>query len=216
MGVICGKRNKGISESTRAIPPSPYHHLNNLTEIQVHLLENVYRSAQTNGAVDLSNFPGMFPNFKGLPSEALASVFRIFDVDQTGRVSFNNLCYVTSKYILGSQHCKCEFLSQAFNYKNAEPPHGEDVVPLKDFCKKNLKEGGDLAYFDSLISGNRPLKGKDFTEWALAYLNIGLAMEIFEIIPSPVTERKIISEILREATQKEQQLGDKWNAILRE
>ena len=196
MGSICGGSKKIRKEVTVPKGQMSYHqYIDNLTNTQIQLLKRIY---QEMNPIDYASFRKLSPTFTGLEEQVLESLFRIFDVEKTGSVSLSALCSIVSKYTLGSRPAKCEFLYKVFNFIDASVLMGPQLIPLRTYCNGYLKYQGSLERLESCISSFLPLSQEDFTKWALENLEINEAMHLFEIIPSPVTERNTLRGILSE------------------
>lgn len=93
-----------------------------------------------------------------------ASLFKLFDIEKQGKITFEILCYGVSSYMLGSMTSRCNLLYQVFNYNQQHTLTGTLIQPLKDHCVKYLELQGDIYSLDMAILKEATLSKEEFAE----------------------------------------------------
>lgn len=179
---------------------------------QAKLLLDAYNRYSTKSGLELRSFQKMFPQLSEFPSLILASMFKIFDIDNSGFVSFSNFCVTVSQYLIGHRSEKCKFLFRVFDTNSNGILEAKELVEFRKYIKRVLRQD-DTAYSrveaEESVNAWKKLTLDEFVSWSLIYLDFHKALIPFEVIPSPNSEKEIIKPLL----QEEMKEGETWYLI---
>eukprot|EP00347_Sterkiella_histriomuscorum_P001887 403370288 len=157
---------------------------------------------------------------QGLDKQVAESAFKLFDRDRSGFIDFREFCCGLSIICLSSNNEKIRFIFDLFDldrdgYLNRQELRTlleTSVVSFRKFCigpgdqiDKMWIEHNTKVMFEE----NQPLTGiqaqsveqridfHTFRQWAEYNLNVHHLLHTFELVPSPVRERKTIIDILQ-------------------
>lgn len=179
---------------------------------QAKLLLDSYNKYSTKTGLDLKGFQKMFPQLLEFPSAILLSVFKIFDIDGIGVISFSNFCVTVSQYLIGHRAEKCKFLFRVFDINCNGVLESKELVEFRKYVKGVLRQD-DTAYSraeaEQPVNSWKKLSLDEFVSWSLKYLDFHKALIPFEVIPSPNSEKEIMKPLL----QEEMHEGETWYLI---
>ena len=113
---------------------------------QTKLLLDLYEKVSDKEGIDMKGLFVLMPSASEFPSAILDSVFRIFDVDQRGKINFNNFCVTVSQYLVGHREEKCKFLFKIFDI------NGNGVLESKELSEFKKYIIGALRTNDAVYS----------------------------------------------------------------
>eukprot|EP00347_Sterkiella_histriomuscorum_P010752 403375058 len=170
--------------------------------------------------LDKVAFMKVFADLKTFPKQVAESAFKLFDRDRSGFIDFREFCCGLSIICLSSNNEKIRFIFDLFDldrdgYLNRQELRTlleTSVVSFRKFCigpgdqiDKMWIEHNTKVMFEE----NLPLTGiqaqsveqridfHTFRQWAEYNLNVHHLLHTFELVPSPVRERKTIIDILQ-------------------
>ncbi|CAG9314363.1 unnamed protein product [Blepharisma stoltei] len=193
--------------------------LDRLGTAQVKLLQDKFKAIQLNGGLDLKGFKSMLPLISQLPVPVVKSAFQLFCSNNIDKITWQNFCLTISQYVLGRSEDKCRFIFKIFDITSKGYLQGKDLQALQRHCSNAIRlptssSASDVTnIFEACLKDGKPLMFDDFKLWAIEHLELRKVMEYFEIIPSPISEKEIIKNILREYERIGLREGDKWNVI---
>jgi len=193
--------------------------LNKWTSQQIVLARSRFKkglSREDIQTLDLNGFLSVFPSLSRLPKRIANSAFRLFDKNSSNDIDFKEFCYTLSPLIHGDLEEKHNF---AFNLFDIEQKSGISLKDLKcalnsfEVLNKNtsVKEilEQDLVKLakeaESLIGERNLLPMEDFVHIMEERVPLESVIELFEVIPSPAKEYKIINELITEGFTNESQ-----------
>ena len=168
---------------------------------QAKLLLDLYNKYASDSDLDLKSFQKLFPQLSEFPSSILFSVFKIFDLELTGSISFSNFCVTVSQYLVGHRVEKCKFLFRVFDLKGNKVIESKELFEFKKYMKRVLRQNDAVYSRDEAeknIDAWKKLNLEDFIKWSFEYLDFHKALIPFEVIPSPMSEKEIIRGFLME------------------
>lgn len=193
--------------------------LDRLGSAQLQLLKVKFKEAQTGNRLDLKGFKKLLPLLRELPNEIIINSFKVFDLDASGFISWHNFCVTVSQYIVGHREEKCKFLFKIFDLSSSNSLAEFELKLMEEYCanyirNKNILLGSDKETIMRVcVKEKKALSFEIFKAWALDNLELHLVLQPFEIIPSPVSEKEIIRNIISEAHKHGLRLADEWNVI---
>ena len=179
---------------------------------QAKLLLDTYNKYASKSGLDLKSFQKLFPQLSDFPSSILNSVFKIFDLDLAGSISFSNFCVTVSQYLVGHRIEKCKFLFRVFDLNGNNLIESKELSEFKKYMKKVLRQNDAVysrAEAEKTIDVWKKLNLEDFIKWSFDYLDFHKALIPFEVIPSPTSEKEIIRSFLMEEMIE----GDTWYLV---
>lgn len=177
-------------ESTRSQNFEDNLLLNRITENQIKMLKNKFKTHETQGGLDIKGFKRMMPYINRLSNKAIENTFNEFSgFEKT--ITWQNFCKTISKYTNGTREEKCKFLYNIFDKNKTGTLKKKDA----DLLVKHISGiyNGKKASKELLkqFELSETLKFDDFKNWAMANIDISKAVQPFEIIPSPATEKEV-------------------------
>lgn len=179
--------------------------LDRIGEAQIDMLMEKFKKFEVKGGLDVHGFKKLMPYITSLPSGVIESAFAQFASKETSKITWEAFCSEVSKSILGSREEKCRFLFEVFNKSKASSLKKKDAAQLKSYLinlvsdkKPNENPTVDLM---SLYSKFNTLAYSDFKLWAMTNVDLHKALQPFEIIPSPNSEKELFTKEFQEFTQ---------------
>lgn len=168
--------------------------LDRIGEGQIRMLMEKFKSYEQNKGLDLEGFKKLMPYITSLPNPVIENAFSQFANPETNQITWEGFCSAVSKYILGSTEDKCRFLYTIFDKNKNGSLKKKDATLLKSHIfnftcslKKIQQPSDDLM---SLFSTSDSLSFNEFKTWAFINIDLHKALQPFEIIPSPNTEKE--------------------------
>lgn len=167
-------------------------------------------------ALDRAGFHLVFPGLDHLHELVSLNAFHIFDQDASRDVNFKEFCYVLTTLVYGTVEEQKDFVFRLFDQDR------DGVIAMKDLKlalmsfmmitgKKRQAELTDeilkevAANADKILKNKKALGEEEFVGRMEEFVPLSSILEIFEIIPSPITEFKIINAISVRARQDRSQ-----------
>lgn len=173
---------------------------------QISYMQKMYQHVKRKEGVDFKGFKQLIPTLNSIPEPLQQAAFILFDMDSSGIITWQQLCLGISKYILGNRAEKEYFMFRLFDRENKGVLSMKQLKLLIKYTQNCLKEEGEMTE----IEGNSELNFQSFSTWANENLDLNKAMEPFELIPSPVSERKTVQQLMN---GRKYIVGESWNII---
>ena len=192
--VMLNKRPKEAKTSIRK--DSEHALLDRIGSGQIEMLRSKFNQHENQGGIDQAGFKKIMPYISKLPNDIIESAFNIFTAYTKERISWTTFCATVSQYILGTRKEKCRFLYDVFDIRQRGFLGKEELTLIKrhlfEMLNTNNKTQIDKASFDKICSEKQfQLKFEVFCDWAITNIDLHKALQPFEIIPSPVSEKEI-------------------------
>lgn len=213
MGACISKKTKPInSRKSMANIGMRNSLLDRFGATQTKLLLDLYEKHGDQEGLDLKGFLNLMPQITDFPQPIINSVFKIFDIDMRGKITFSNFCVTVSQYLVGHREEKCKFLFKVFDMNSNGFLEAKELTEFKKYIKKVLRQN-DAVYsreeVEKTIEQWKKLTLPELVKWAFEYLDFHKALIPFEVIPSPTSEKEIMRELLKEKLVE----GEKWYLI---
>jgi ubiquitin C-terminal hydrolase/Ca2+-binding EF-hand superfamily protein len=162
---------------------------------QIEMLRSKFNQHENQGGIDQAGFKKIMPYISKLPNDLIESAFNIFRAYTKERISWTTFCATVSQYILGSRSEKCRFLFDVFDKKQRGFLGKEEINLLKRhlfvMLNTNSKTQIDKSSFEKICSQkSNVIKFEVFRDWAMENIDLHKALQPFEIIPSPISEKE--------------------------
>lgn len=193
-------------EKEEELKNSSSDYYDRLSVSQISDMQKRYQHVQCKERVDLKGFKQLIPTLNSIPEPLQQAAFLLFDTDNSGTITWQQLCLGISKYILGNRDEKEYFLFRLFDRENKRTLSTRQLKLLTKYTQNCLKEEGKMPK----IEGNSEFNLQSFSAWISENLDLNKAMEPFEMIPSPVSERKTVQQL---TSGREYVPGETWNII---
>lgn len=214
--VTCSKNSE--DSKLTLIKNSEHALLDRIGAGQIEMLRYKFNQYEIQGGIDFSGFKKIMPYISNLPHDIIESTFNIFSAYTRQRISWTNFCATVAQYILGSRKEKCRFLYDVFDKKKRGFLSRDEINLLNrhlfDFLNTNSKTQIDKTAFLSTCSKvSYVMKFETFCEWAINNIDLHKALQPFEIIPSPVTEKEIYLRYVTELKSKGWIVGETYYLV---
>lgn len=190
MGSSLNKRRKDSTLVQIRDPKEINIHLNFIGEGQIQMLKEKFDKYGKNG-LTLKDFKKTMPYITTLPSRVIENAFLKFINPNTQKITLEAYCSSVSKYMLGSRENKCDFLYQIFNTSNNGQLNRTEAQLLDSHLNRVSSYIEGRQKLLSLLNGAEFISYHDFISWAYENIHIHKALQPFEIIPSPNSEKDI-------------------------
>ena len=194
------------------ITPQSYMENNDLldrwTEPQVRLLKRNFAKFKTDIGLDKPGFLKLFPGLASFPSIIQQSAFSLFRPSSVGGVNFRDFCAVLSKAMIGNKSEKAEFVFRLFDVDRDQRLSAGEVALMLDACGRMLRPlSVDLPvniqlHMKKLQEMSRVVTLDVFSEWAKRNLELTDFLSLFEVVPSPASERSILKSLLKDISTR--------------
>ncbi|OMJ66845.1 hypothetical protein SteCoe_36175 [Stentor coeruleus] len=179
--------------------------LDRIGEAQIGMLLEKFKKYEIKGGLDVSGFKKLMPYITSLPSGVIENAFAQFASKETGKITWEGFCSEVSKSMLGSREEKCRFLFKVFNKSKNEFLSKKDAAQLKSHLINisSDKKPTETTLVDliTLYSESNTLAYNNFKTWALNNVDLHKALQPFEIIPSPNSEKEYFTKEIKNFTQ---------------
>ena len=172
--------------------------LDRWTEPQVRLLRRKFNQWKSDSGLTREGFFKLFPGLSTLPSEISVSVFHRFTPSTEAAINFRDFCVALSKALIGNKDEKSEFLFRIFDLDEDGKLNPSEVNGMLTTCAKALRPLSLEVPVNIQLHSKRlhelapRITPEVFTDWAKRNLELSEFLSLFEIVPSPLSERKII------------------------
>mmetsp|Transcript_48065 Transcript_48065/g.112321 ORF Transcript_48065/g.112321 Transcript_48065/m.112321 type:complete len:2082 (-) Transcript_48065:260-6505(-) len=182
--------------------------------------------------LDKKGFFKLFAELQDMPKAVAESAFRMFDTDNSGKLTFREFCCALALccHLMSSDDEKIRFVFDMFDTNDDGLLNSSDVQLLLDHVvgKEDARLGGDGRDEDTtamqrrqqrvtemsqeLLGTSQYLTYERFYEWARLNIDrLTNLLHTFQIVPSPERERAVCEEMLsRHQTLQE---GGTWYCI---
>lgn len=157
------------------------------TEAQIHLLQRQFAKHKSALGLDKSAFLALFAGLQSFPQPLQASFFRLFHPTSAGYITFREFCLALSKLLNGDREDRGKMLFAGFDMDKDGKLTGIEMKIMLETCKLALGTVDLEAPFSA-----EEMTQEDFLNWVQTNLDIGEFLSVFEALPSPATERRII------------------------
>jgi len=166
--------------------------------------------------VDHTDFYLVFPKLYYLHEQVSLNAFHLFDQDASSDIDFKEFCYVLTTLVYGTIEEQKNFVFRLFDLdRNGDIMMEELKIALISFMmiknKIEQKQITEDLIKDSAVKVEQILKHKKmlneegFIKTMEKFIPLSSVLEIFEVIPSPITEFKTIKSISIKARQDKSQ-----------
>ena len=194
---------RGQTKSTVSVAPSKNYVENNdildrWTEPQVRLLRRKFNKWKSDSGLNREGFFKLFPGLTSLPNEIRMSVFHLFSPSAEIGINFRDFCVTLSKVLIGSKDEKADFLFRVFDIDEDGRLSPNEVNDLLSACAKSLRPLSLEVPVNIQLHSKRlhelapRITPEVFTDWAKRNFELSEFLSLFEIVPSPASERTLI------------------------
>lgn len=196
--------------------------LDRWTEPQVRLLRRKFNKWKgESGVLNAEGFFKLFPGLNSLSEEIRMSAFRLFSSSAEVGINFRDFCVTLSKVLIGNKDERAEFLFRIFDIDEDGRLSPNEVTGMLSACAKSLRPLSleiptNIQLHSKRLHELAPRITPDiFTDWAKRNLELSEFLSLFEIVPSPSSEKTIIQTAQRELEplkhrQRVYLLSTKW------
>jgi len=210
----------GVSPKATAFTPSLIEltltmnvQLDKWNSRQIVLVRTKFKTgltAQNPNTLTLPGFEKIFTNLKLFPPQIRSNAFSLFDKDLSGDIDFKEFCYVLTTLIHGSLEEQKDFVGKLFDSDHDSLINQTDMKLVYESINNLSKQYDDLSLGPlppekDIFSTKKTLTLPEFIRLLEASVQLDRILEIFEIIPSPSNEYKIIKEICMRARKEKTQ-----------
>ena len=203
-------RTKGI---VTVISPQSYMENNDLldrwTEAQVRLLKRNFNKWKTDIGLEKQGFFKLFSGLNAFPSIVQQSAFLLFRPSSLGGVNFRDFCAVLAKAMIGNREEKAEFVFRLFDMDRDQRLSSGELSLMLDSCGKLLRPLSlDIPvniqlHMKKLFELSRVITLEVFSEWAKRNFELTDFLSLFEVVPSPSSERSIIKGLQKDIAKRD-------------
>lgn len=173
--------------------------LDRLTEHQVQYLRVKFQEYQSNSYLDRKGFNQIFPGLKVFPPQVAQKSFSIFS-EGSSQIKFRNFCLIISKLLLSSKEEQSKFLFSLFDTDADDLLSENELDSLLRTQALYLRKLSEIPSDNIKLHKQKfakvPVDKVIFVEWCLRNIELNDLLKPFEIIPSSLTEKQIISSKL--------------------
>eukprot|EP00743_Colponemidia_sp_Colp-15_P007324 GILK01007909.1.p1 GENE.GILK01007909.1~~GILK01007909.1.p1 ORF type:complete len:1576 (-),score=341.81 GILK01007909.1:149-4876(-) len=174
----------------------------------VQLLKRKFKEARGNAKeLDKKAFTRLFADLNDLPKNVVASAFRIFDADGSGRINFREFCCALSICCLSEPQEKTKFVFDMFDTNGDGYLQRPELVTLLETSVRCIKKMSNEVHTDgdrtwiqdsmsNLLKDGDRISFDAFKSWAMDNLDISHLLNSFEILPTPQREKRTVKQLL--------------------
>ena len=198
-------RTKGI---VTVINPQSYMENNDLldrwTEPQVRLLKRNFNKWKTDIGLEKQGFVKLFPGLAAYPSIVQQSAFQLFRPSTVGGINLRDFCAVLAKAMIGNKEEKAEFVFRLFDMDRDKRLSSSELSLMLDSCGQMLRPLSlDLPvnvqlHMKKLFELSRVVTFEVFFEWAKRNFELTDFLALFEVVPSPSSEKSLIQGLQKD------------------
>jgi ubiquitin carboxyl-terminal hydrolase 4/11/15 len=171
--------------------------MDRLTEQQVKTLRDIFNKIRsTSTGLDKKGMLLIFPALKTFPQAVITKCFQLFTRD-SNQIEFRTFCIIISKLLLSTKEDQSEFVFELFDCDNdGQLKESELDIFLKTqelFLRKYSENSSENFKQHKQKFQSIPVLKKEFLDWSLRNIELSDLLKPFEIIPSALTEKQVIS-----------------------
>ncbi|OMJ89579.1 hypothetical protein SteCoe_8287 [Stentor coeruleus] len=171
--------------------------LNSFGEGQIRMLRENFDKYEKNG-LDLKGFKKIMPYIARLPPKVIENAFEKFAYSPTKKITWESYCSAVSKYTLDSRDNKCQLLYEIFNISKNGKLNRTEAKMLETHLINISSYINNKASLISLFGKSETISFIDFRTWAYSSIDLHKALQPFEVIPSPNSEKEVFLKIMQD------------------
>ena len=171
--------------------------MDRLTEHQVKILRDKFNKIRLNSpGLDKKGMLTIFPALKSFPAAIVSKCFSIF-CKNSNQIEFRSFCIIIAKLLLSSKEDQSEFVFDLFDCDNdglLKESELDTFLKTQEIYLRKLSENSieNLKLQRQKFTAV-PVSKIDFVNWSLRNIELSELLKPFEIIPSALTEKQVIS-----------------------
>ena len=199
MGSCMGRKRAlvvGLSSKTFVLDSQL---LDRFTGHQVKYLKSKFHECSNNTVVDKKGLLQLFPGLKSFPPQIITKCFNLFS-ENSSQIKFRTFCLILAQLLLSSKEDQSSFVFSLFDSDSDEKLNEQELdIFLRSqstFLRKLSENLGENIKLHKEKIGGIPVEKFVFLNWSLRNIELSDMLKPFEIIPSPSSEKNIISSKL--------------------
>ena len=199
MGSCVGGRKKIVRNLNSNVFVTDNQILDRFTNHQIGFLNRFFKTCSTNSYVEKKRFLQLFPNLKVFPQQVINKCFQIFS-DGTPQITFRTFCLILAQLLLSSKEDQSKFVFCLFDLDSDQKLNEQELNTFfksqSSYLRKLSENDTENIKLHKEKIGRIPVEQSDFLSWSLRNIELSDLLKPFEIIPSAITEKQIISSKL--------------------
>lgn len=171
--------------------------LDRFTEHQVRILNKKFvENLNNTNNLDKKGLLSLFPLIKSYPQQIINKCFQIFSENSTS-IKFRNFCLILAQILLSSKEEQSKFVFVLFDCdcdnKLEEPELDLFLRSQQAYLRKLSENPTENIRLHKQKFVKIPVEKDDFIGWSLRNIELSDLLKPFEIIPTALTEKQIIT-----------------------
>ncbi|OMJ92479.1 hypothetical protein SteCoe_4713 [Stentor coeruleus] len=171
--------------------------LDRFTEHQVRILNAKFVENQNSASsLDKKGLLSLFPLLKNFPQQVITKCFHIFS-EGSSNIRFRTFCLILAQLLLSTKEEQSSFVFALFDCDSDNKLNDQEFDIFLRTQQCYLRKLSENSNENILLHKEKvmkiPVEKDDFVNWSLRNIELSDLLKPFEIIPTALTEKQIIS-----------------------